>query len=108
MLDLRSQARVLEFEVWSLFGIWDLEFGISTEWQSLRDTKPGPFRSAETKNPAVNAVGSSSVELLLNKWDRLRQRSTSNQGLSAAVDKKGPVFCHTVQGHSFDTRAWAG
>jgi hypothetical protein len=26
----------------------------------------------------------------MDKWDRLRQRSTSNQGLSAAVDNEGP------------------
>lgn len=96
---------MLVFEVFLVFGVWNLVFR-QRGWPGLPKVL---LRGAERKkNPAVNAVGSSSVELLLNKWDRLRQRSTSNQGLSAAVDKKGPVFCHTVQGHSFDTRAWAG
>ena len=38
------------------------------------------------KKPRRNAVGSWSVELVMNKWGRLRQRSTSNQGLSVAAD----------------------
>lgn len=35
-------------------------------------------------------MGSGSVERLMDKWDRLRQRSTSSKGLLAAADNEGP------------------
>ena len=38
----------------------------------------------------MNAVGNSSFELDRNRWERLRRRSTSNQGLSAATELKVP------------------